>query len=81
MRYTVPMEMRSTSVRIDEQTRDRLRDLSSKSGVSITKLITLATAYYCEQVESSGMINVPLKVASKPHDYVAKKKGEPGPGE
>lgn len=61
MRYNFAMDSRSTSVRIDELTRDRLKHLSEKSGVSITKLITLATAYYVEQVEKSGMINVPLK--------------------
>jgi len=55
------MEGRSTSVRIDEQTRDRLKRLAEKSGVSITKLITLASAYYVEHVEQTGMINVPLK--------------------
>ena len=57
------MDSRSTSVRIDEQTRDRLKQLAGKSGVSITKLITLATAYYVEHVEQTGIINVPLRRA------------------
>ncbi len=65
MRYTGSMESRSTSVRIDEQTRDRLKNLSQKSGVSITKLITLATAYYVEHAEREGVINVPLKISQK----------------
>ena len=65
MRYTLSMETRSTSVRIDEATRDRLKNLSDKSGVSITKLITLATSYYIEHAESEGMINVPLKYPAK----------------
>jgi len=60
MRYTSGMDTKSTSLRIDQVTRDRLRCLSEKSGVSITKLVTLATAYYVEQVEKSGTINVPL---------------------
>lgn len=67
MRYTFLMDTKSTSLRIDQVTRDRLRCLSEKSGVSITKLVTLATAYYVEQVEKSGTINVPLNKAHNIH--------------
>lgn len=73
MRYTACMETRSTSVRIDEQTRNRLKELSEKSGVSITKLITLATSYYVDLVEKTGLIEVPLKIASSRSEYGAKK--------
>lgn len=55
------MEVKSTSVRIDEETRDRLKRLAEKSGISITKLITLASAYYVQHVEQTGNINVPVK--------------------
>lgn len=72
MRYTACMETRSTSVRIDEQTRNRLKELSEKSGVSITKLITLATSYYVELVEKTGLIEVRLKVASGRTEYGSK---------
>lgn len=74
MRYRVGMQTKSTSVRVDEDTLSNLRLLSDRSGVSISRLITLATAQYMTAVEKAGSIEVPLKTEASKREYPTKRK-------
>ena len=60
MRYIVCMQSKSTSVRVEELAKERLKAIGRKSGVSVTKLITLATYLYAEHVQRTGTINIPI---------------------
>jgi predicted DNA-binding ribbon-helix-helix protein len=70
MRYITGMQSKSTSVRVEEDAKSRLKRISGNSGVSVTKLITLATYLYDEHVRKTGNISIPMRTA------VAESEGE-----
>ncbi len=74
---------KSTSVRIENDATERLKPISERSGVSVTKLITLACYLYAEHVQKTGEINIalkdqPPKVAEPRTEYGSKKKNGNG---
>ena len=58
-------EKKSISVRLDADAQAALKQLSESSGISVTKLLTLAVFNYCEHVDKAGKINVPLAGKAK----------------
>ena len=56
--YIAGMSSTSSTVRIDPEAHEALKELSSKSGISITRLITLAVAKYVEHVRETGSISL-----------------------
>jgi len=74
-RYDTGMASKSTSVRIDDDSLERLRRLSESTGVSVTRLISLAACQYADRVEQEGGLMLPLNhVAEGRVDYKPRKK-------
>ncbi len=45
-------------VRFSDQTQKRLKSVSEKSGLGISKLVRMATEDYLDKIESSGCISI-----------------------
>lgn len=60
-RYESGMRKKSTSVRVDSETVERLKNLSEMTGLSVTRLITLATSRYADMIEDQDRIEIPLR--------------------
>ncbi len=72
MRYKVSMN-KGTTVRLPDTLRTRLDRVSRASGFKASDLIRRAVEDYCEKVEKTGAINVPMVLCEEPPFYGARK--------
>lgn len=48
-------------MRFDQQTTDRLKAISDRTGLGVSNLVRMATERYLEEIEESGSVNIALK--------------------
>lgn len=65
MCYNVVMH-KGTTVRLPDELRDRLARVSKASGFKASDLIRRAVEDYCEKVEKTGSISVPMIMHNAP---------------
>lgn len=58
-------------VRFDQPTTDRLKKVSDRSGISVSKLVRIATEKYLTEVESGNTVPVPMR--EEPVQYTIKR--------
>ena len=73
--YSAGMSSTSSTVRIEPEAHEALKELASKSGISITRLITLAVAKYVEHVRETGSISLQVYPEPKAKLSVVAEKG------
>lgn len=74
------MNKKSTSVRLDEESRAVLEVVSRRTGVSMAKLLTLAVAEYVARIEKTGRITFPVKDSEGGFALKKVAEGKPGYG-
>jgi predicted DNA-binding protein len=57
----------SIPVRFDQDTTDRLKAISERTGLPLSNLVRMATEQYLDKVEKTGSVNIALKESVVPY--------------